>query len=86
MTQIYFSSHSLLLIITQCSFLIYSLCSFETIGMPFNFQPAIFRAKMQYNRPCKYSRPCTVAKEIVMVNIAVIRQEFGKKEYQNKAM
>ena len=25
--------------------------------MPFNFQPTIFRVKMQYNRPCKYSRP-----------------------------
>ena len=59
MAQIYFSSHSycLLLIITQCSFLIYSLCSFETIATPFNFQPTIFSSKMQYNRPCKYSRP-----------------------------
>ena len=33
----FFSSHSycLLLTITQCSFLIYSLCSYETIAMPF---------------------------------------------------
>ena len=60
MAQIYFSSHSycLLLIISQCSFLIYSLCSFETIAVPFNFQPTLFRAKMQYNQQCKYSRPC----------------------------
>ena len=60
MAQIYFSSHCycLLLIITQCSSLVYSLCSFGTIAMPFNFQPTIFSAKMQYNRPCKYSRPC----------------------------
>ena len=59
MAQIYFSSHSycLLLIITQSSFFIYSCCSFETIVMPFNFQPTIFSRKMQYNRPCKYSRP-----------------------------
>ena len=24
--------------------------------MPFNFQPTIFRPKMQHNQPCKYSR------------------------------
>ena len=52
------SFYCLLLIISQCSFLIYLLCSFETIAMPFNFQSTLFRAKMQYNRPCKYSRPC----------------------------
>ena len=59
MAQIYFSSHChcLLHIITQCSFVVYSLCSFETIAMPFNFQPTIFSTEMQYNRPCKYSRP-----------------------------
>ena len=57
-TQIFFSHcYCLLLIITQCSSLVYSLCSFGTIVMPFNFQPTIFSAKMQYNRPCKYSRP-----------------------------
>ena len=28
--------------------------------MPFNFQPTIFSAKMQYNRPCKFSRPCLI--------------------------
>ena len=58
--KIYFSSHCycLLLIITQFSSLVYSLCSFGTIAMPFNFQSTIFSAKMQYNRPCKYSRPC----------------------------
>ena len=60
MAQIHFSSYCycLLLIITQCSSLVYSLCSFRTIAMPFNFQPTIFSAKMQYNRPCKYSRSC----------------------------
>ena len=59
MAQIYFSSHSycLLPIVTQCSFLIYSRCSSEATGMPFNFQPTIFSAKIQYKRPCKYSRP-----------------------------
>ena len=59
MAQIYFSSlcYCLLLIITQCSSLVFSLCSFGTIAIPFNFQPTIFSAKMQYNRPCKYSRP-----------------------------
>ena len=51
-----FHSYCLLLIITQCSFLIYSLCSFATIAMPFNFQPTIFSAQKQYNRSCKYSR------------------------------
>ena len=57
--KIYFSSHShcLLLLITQCGFLICSLYRIETFEMPFNFQPTIFRVKMQYNRPCKYSRP-----------------------------
>ena len=25
--------------------------------MPFNFQTTTFNAKMQYNRPCKFSRP-----------------------------
>ena len=54
MVQIYFYNHSyyLLLIITQCSFVIYSFCRFETLAMPFNFQATIFSAKMQYSRPC----------------------------------
>ena len=57
--KIYFSSHShyFLLLITQCGFLICSLYRIETFAMHFNFQPTIFRVKMQYNRPCKYSRP-----------------------------
>ena len=60
MSQIYFCSHCycLLLTITQCSSLVYSLCSFGTIVMPFNFQPTIFSAKMKYNRLCKYCRSC----------------------------
>ena len=49
---------SLLLFITDnYCFLIYSLCSFEALLMLFNFQSTIFSAKMQYNRPCKFSRP-----------------------------
>ena len=59
MAKIYFSNHShcLLLLITQCGFVICSLYRIETLAMPFNFQPTIFSVKMQYNRPCKYSRP-----------------------------
>ena len=60
MAQIYFPNHCycLLLTITQCSYVLYSLCSFETIVIPFNFHPTIFSAKMQYNQPCKCSRSC----------------------------
>ena len=57
--QIFFSHcYCLLLIITQCSSLVYSLCSFGTTAMPSNFQPTTFSAKMQYNQPRKY-RPCS---------------------------
>ena len=56
MTQISFFSrcYCLLLIITQCSCLVYSLCSFETVVVSINFQPTIFSAKMKYNRSCRY--------------------------------
>ena len=60
MAQIYFPNHCycLLMTITQCSYVLYSLCSFETIVIPFNFHPTIFSAKMQYNQPCICSRSC----------------------------
>ena len=44
------------LLLSVVSF-IYSLCSFKFISIAFNFQPTISSAKVQYNRPCKFSRP-----------------------------
>ena len=66
MAQIYFSNHSycLLLIITQCNYLIYSLCSFKTLAIHFNWKPTIFDARMQYNWPCKCSRSWLLSTEI----------------------
>ena len=59
-TKIYFSNHSycLLLIITQCGFLICTLSRIDTLAMSFDFQPTIFNVKIQYSRSCKSSRPC----------------------------
>ena len=69
MAQIYFSS----LIITQRSFLIYSLCSFEALSIPFNFQYTIFSAKMQYNRLCKFSRPWLYMLMMLLYALKIIR-------------
>ena len=65
--KIYFSNHShcLLLLSTQCVFVICSLYRIETLAMPFNFQHTIFSIKMRYNRPCKYSRPWNEMKMVL---------------------
>ena len=59
-------SYCLLLIITQCGFLICSLCRIKTLAMPFNFQPTIF------------SKNCNITGYVDIVDHGVrIQKSFG---------